>query len=202
VRDERLLEVMASLPRAAFVPPELETDAYLDVPVKISHRQVTTQPSLVARMIEALDLGGDEKVLEVGTGYGYQTALLARLAREVWSIELWSDMTEEARAALASQRITNVRLIVGDGTRGLPEQAAFDAIVVNAAFPEVPEPLAEQLAEGARLVQPIGPGGAEDVILFRKEAGSLQPQRTLTRAYFVPLYGEHGYALRKAPAEP
>jgi protein-L-isoaspartate(D-aspartate) O-methyltransferase len=202
VRDERLLEAMAALPRAAFVPPQLVAAAYLDVPVKISHRQVTTQPSLVARMVEALELQGDEKVLEVGTGYGYQTALLARLAREVWSIELWPDMTEATRDALASQRITNVRLVVGDGTRGFPEQAPFDAIVVNAAFPEVPEPLAEQLLEGGALVQPIGPGGAEDVILFRKEAGSLKPERTLTGAYFVPLYGEHGYALEKAPAEP
>jgi protein-L-isoaspartate(D-aspartate) O-methyltransferase len=111
-------------------------------------------------------------------------------------------MTEATRDALASQRITNVRLVVGDGTRGFPEQAPFDAIVVNAAFPEVPEPLAEQLLKGGALVQPIGPGGAEDVILFRKEAGSLKPERTLTGAYFVPLYGEHGYALEKAPAEP
>ena len=202
MRDERLLAVMAALPRAPFVPPELAAKAYLDVPVKITHRQVTTQPSLVARMVEALGLHGEEKVLEVGTGYGYETALLARLAREVWSIELWPDMTDAAREALAAQRITNVHLVVGDGTRGLSAQAPFDAIIVNAAFPEVPEPLAEQLVGGGRLVQPIGPGGAEDVILFSKQGVRLRPERNLTGAHFVPLYGEHGYALEEAPAEP
>jgi protein-L-isoaspartate(D-aspartate) O-methyltransferase len=202
VRDERLLAAMAALPRAAFVPPELVGEAYLDVPVKISHRQVTTQPSLVAKMLEALELRGEENVLEVGTGYGYETALLARLAGEVWSIELWPDMAEAAREVLAAEGITNVRLIVGDGTRGLPAQAPFDAIVVNAAFPEVPGPLAEQLVDGGRLVQPIGPGGAEDVVLFRKDEAGLRPERTLTGAYFVPLYGEHAYALEEAPSEP
>lgn len=202
VRDERLLAAMADLPRAAFVPPDLAGDAYVDEPVRITHRQVTTQPSLVARMVEALELEGDETVLEVGTGYGYQTALLARLAREVWSIELWSDMTDAARAALAGQRIANVHLVVGDGTRGLPEQAPFDGIIVTAAFPEVPTPLADQLVRGGRLVQPIGPGGFEDVILFRKDEEGLTPERTLTPARFVPLYGEHAYALETAPAEP
>jgi protein-L-isoaspartate(D-aspartate) O-methyltransferase len=202
VRDERLLAVMAALPRAAFVPPELAAKAYLDMPVEITHRQVTTQPSLVARMVEALEPHAKDKVLEVGTGYGYETALLARLAREVWSIELWPDMTDAAREALAAQRITNVHLVVGDGTRGLSAQAPFDAIIVNAAFPDVPEPLAEQLVGEGRLVQPIGPGGAENVILFSKEGVRLKPERNLTGAYFVPLYGEHGYALEEAPAEP
>jgi len=146
-------------------------------------------------MVEALRLVGDEKVLEVGTGYGYQTALLAGLAAEVWSVELWPDMTEAAREALAGRGITNVRLAVGDGTLGLPAQAQFDAIVVSAAFPAVPEPLEEQLVPGGRLVQPIGPGGAEEVILFVKKGTELEPEQNLTGAYFVRLYGEHGYAL-------
>jgi protein-L-isoaspartate(D-aspartate) O-methyltransferase len=202
VRDERVLTVMAELPRAAFVPPHLAGDAYVDEPLRIPHRQVTTQPSLVATMVEALELKGDERVLEVGTGYGYQTALLARLAGEVWSIELWSDLTDAARAALDAQRIGNVRLVVGDGTRGLPERAPFDAIVVSAAFPTVPNPLAEQLAEGGRLVQPIGYGGSEDVVQFRKGRQGLTRARSLTAARFVRLYGEHGYALDDAPAAP
>jgi protein-L-isoaspartate(D-aspartate) O-methyltransferase len=201
VRDERLLAAMAELPRAAFVPPHLAGEAYRDEPVRIPHRQVTTQPSLVARMVEALELSGDERVLEVGTGYGYQTALLARLAREVWSVELWADLSAAAHASLAAQRVGNVRLAVGDGSRGLPEGAPFDAIVVSAAFPAVPEPLVEQLVIDGRLVQPIGPGGSEDVVLFRKRERALRRARSLTAARFVRLYGEHGYALDDAPPE-
>lgn len=173
VRDDRLLAVMARVPRAVFVPAGQVATAYVDEPIRIPHGQVTTQPSLVATMVGALALEGGEKVLEVGTGYGYQTALLANLAREVWSIELWSDMTDAARRALAVLGIANVHLRVGDGTRGVQEQAPFDAIVVTAAFPDVPKPLIDQLAYGGRLVQPIGPGGCEDVIRFtRNEAGT------------------------------
>jgi protein-L-isoaspartate(D-aspartate) O-methyltransferase len=202
VRDQRLLDVMARLPRAPFVPPAAAGQAHLDQPVPISHRQVTTQPSLVATMVESLALAGSEKVLEVGTGYGYQTALLANLAREIWSIELWPDMTDVARRALAAQGIDNVHLVVGDGTLALPAQAPFDAIIVAAAFPEVATPLADQLVRGGRLVQPIGPGGREQVVLFEKGGTGLARTRTLTGACFVPLYGEHGYALEEAPSEP
>ena len=202
VRDRRLLAAIDTLPRASFVPTELAAGAYLDEPVAISHKQVTTQPSLVAKMVEALALQGHEKVLEVGTGYGYQTALLAMLAREVWSIELWQDMTDAARTALVKIGIGNATLLVGDGTRGLPEQAPFDAIIVTAAFPTVPPPLADQLAHGGRLVQPIGPGGSEDVRLFEQQGAKLVVKRSITGAYFVPLYGEHGYALADAPAQP
>jgi protein-L-isoaspartate(D-aspartate) O-methyltransferase len=202
VRDRRVLAVMSELPRAAFVPPQLVREAYVDEPIRIAHRQVTTQPSLVAKMVEALHLEGGERVLEVGTGYGYQTALLARLARAVWSVELWPDLTAAARPALAGQRIANVTLVVADGTQGLPAHAPFDAIVVSAAFPTVPEPLADQLREGGRLVQPIGPGGNEDVVLFTKLERRLRRLRNLTAARFVPLYGQHAYALEDAPAEP
>jgi protein-L-isoaspartate(D-aspartate) O-methyltransferase len=202
VRDERLLAVMAEVPRASFVPPGSADEAYVDEPVRIPHRQVTTQPSLVAKMVEALELTGDERVLEVGTGYGYQTALLARLAGEVWSIELWSDLSAAARASLAGQRIANVHLVVGDGSRGLPEHAPFDAIVVSAAFPTVPAPLVEQLIVGGLLVQPIGYGGSEDVVQFRKGERGLTRVRSLTAARFVRLYGEHGYAIDDAPAAP
>ena len=202
VHDERLLAALARLPRVAFVPARSSFAAYRDEPVRITHGQVTTQPSLVATMVAALALDGGEKVLEVGTGHGYQTALLAKLAREVWSIELWSDMTEAARRGLASQGIANVRLVVGDGTLGLPHEAPFEAIVVAAAFARVPQPLIDQLLPGGRLVQPIGPGGREDVWLFTKGPTGLVRSRLLTAAHFVPLYGEHGYRLEDAPAAP
>jgi protein-L-isoaspartate(D-aspartate) O-methyltransferase len=184
------------------VPGRVADSAYLDEPVPISHRQVTTQPSLVAKMVEALNLNGDEKVLEIGTGYGYQTALLATLACEVWSIELWQDMTDTARSSLNEIGIANVTLLVGDGTLGLPDRAPFDAIIVTAAYPTVPTPLAGQLAEGGRLVQPIGPGGREEVRLFEKRGDRLVAQRSITGAYFVRLYGEYGNALAQAPMEP
>jgi protein-L-isoaspartate(D-aspartate) O-methyltransferase len=144
-------------------------------------------------MVEALALEGDEKVLEIGTGYGFQTALLARLAHFVWSVERWGDFADVARANLAREGIDNVSITVGDGTEGLPGSAPFDAIIVSAAFTQVPSPLEEQLALGGRLVQPVGPGGAEEVVLFAKEKGRLVPQGTVTGARFVPLCGKHGF---------
>jgi protein-L-isoaspartate(D-aspartate) O-methyltransferase len=142
-------------------------------------------------MVEALALTGDERVLEVGTGYGWQTALLARLAGRVFSVERFADLAETARRHLAGYG--NVTVVVGDGSAGLPELAPFDAILVAAAFPRVPEPLAEQLAEGGRLVQPIGPGGAEDVVLFEKRDGEFRRVRSVSGAHFVRLYGKHAF---------
>ena len=193
VRDQRLLEALRQVPRASFSPPDFADRAYLDVPLPIPHDQVTTQPSLIAKMVEALDLRGEEKVLEVGTGYGFQTALLARLASSVWSIERWSDIAETARENLAREGVRNAEVVVGDGSAGLPEEAPFDAIVVSAAFPSVADPLAEQLAERGRLVQPIGSGGAETVTLFVKRRGRLVRRRTVTGANFVRLYGQYGF---------
>jgi protein-L-isoaspartate(D-aspartate) O-methyltransferase len=191
VRDERVLAAIATVPRADFVPGEYADRADIDAPIPIPHAQVTSQPSLVARMVEALALEGEERVLEIGTGYGWQTALLARLAREVFSVERFADLADAARSALAG--VENVVIVVGDGSGGLPEHAPFDAIIVAAAYPEVPEPFGEQLAEGGRLVQPLGPGGDEDVILFKKHAGTLQRVRTVSGARFVRLYGRHGF---------
>lgn len=191
VKDERVLAAIASVPRSEFVPAVRVDLANLDTPVPIPHEQVTTQPSLVARMVEALALEGTERVLEVGTGYGWQTALLAELAEEVFSVERFADLAETARTALAGRE--NVHVLVGDGSLGLPEHAPFDAILVAAAYPEVPEPLSEQLAERGRLVQPLGFGGDEDVVLFEKRAGVLRRVRSVIAAHFVRLHGRHGF---------
>jgi protein-L-isoaspartate(D-aspartate) O-methyltransferase len=194
VRDERVLEALRRVPRAGFVPPESMRYAYVDEPLPIPHSQVTTQPSLIARMVEALELGGNERVLEVGTGHGFQTALLAELAGAVWSVERWPDLAEAARDNLHRHGAHDAEVAVGDGTLGLPEHAPYDAIVVAAAFPQVPEPLAEQLAAGGRLVHPVGPGGSEDVALFEKGPRELVRVRSVTAAHFVRLVGERGFS--------
>ena len=193
VRSPRLLDAVRAVPRAEFVPPDAAGLACHDAPLRIPHDQVTTQPSLVAKMVEALELTGTERVLEIGTGYGWQTALLARLAREVWSDERWPDLAETARENLSSHGVENATVVVGDGSEGLAEQSPFDAILVSAAFTSVPEPLTEQLAVGGRLVQPIGPGGAEEVILFERRPEGLVKRRTITGARFVRLVGRRGF---------
>lgn len=192
VEDERVIEAFRRVRREQFVPSEWTFEAYRDRPIPIPHRQVTTQPSLVARMVEALRLTGEERVLEVGTGLGFQTAILSRLAAEVFSIERFADLAGQARSNLRAADIEGVTIVVGDGTLGLPEHAPFGGIVVSAASPEVPPPLVDQLAEGGRIVHPVGSGGDEIVMAFRKEAGALRREGVLVPAHFVRLIGEHG----------
>ena len=193
VRGGRLIDAFREVPRAGFVPTELVERAYLDRPLPIPHGQVTTQPSLSAKMIEALALTDPERVLEVGTGYGFQTALLACLSGFVWSVERFPDVAATARENLARQGIENVEVVAGDGTRGLPEHAPYDATLVSAAFTSVPPPLAEQLVAGGRLVQPVGSGGREAVVLFEKGPEGLERHHTVTGAHFVRLYGAHAF---------
>jgi protein-L-isoaspartate(D-aspartate) O-methyltransferase len=192
-RDPGLLAALRAVPRADFAPSYLAYQAYLDRPLPIPYGQVTTQPSLVAKMIEALGLTGSEHVLEVGTGYGFQTALLAQLSTFVYSVERFPDVAETARKNLARHGVANVDVVAGDGTKGLPEHAPYDAILVSAAFPRVPPPLEEQLAPGGRLVQPVGPGGEEEVILFERGSQGLVPRQNITGAHFVRLYGAHAF---------
>jgi protein-L-isoaspartate(D-aspartate) O-methyltransferase len=196
VFDERVLAAMAEVPRERFVPPELRRDAWENIPLPIGSGQTISQPLVVARMCELLELTGAETVLDVGTGSGYHAAVLARLVRHVHSIEVHESLSHLAAKSLRAAGVTNVTLAVGDGSRGLPAHAPYDAIVVAAAHPLVPPPLVAQLADGGRLVQPIGPSGAEDVTLFvRRDVDRLVRVRSIVGARFVPLYGRHGFAV-------
>lgn len=192
VRDERLLEAMARIPRHLFVPDSLREYAYEDGPLSIGEGQTISQPYMVALMTECLGPGPRDRVLEVGTGSGYQTALLAELAGEVYSIERVHSLSEGAARRLSDFGYRNVRLFVGDGSLGLPAHAPFDGILVTAGAPEVPPALLEQLAPGGRLVIPIG--GAYHQTLFRITKGPEEFQREpVTGCVFVPLVGAQGW---------
>jgi protein-L-isoaspartate(D-aspartate) O-methyltransferase len=201
VRDRRVLAAFRTVPRAGFVPPAAVGQAYLDTPIRIPHGQVTTQPSLIATMVAALELRGGERVLEVGTGLGFQTAILALLAHQVVSIERLADLAAQARANLAAAGVGRVTVVVGDGTLGVPEHAPYQAIVVSAASSWVPGPLVEQLADGGRLVHPVGPGGHEQVTAFSRQAERLVVEARLVPARFVPLVGAYGTPAREGRGE-
>lgn len=192
VTDERVLEALRQIPRVAFVPPAARLIANRDAPVPIGHGQTTSQPSLIAHVVAELELQPGDRVLEVGTGLGYQTAMLASIADEVYSIDRFVDLVEAARGNLAAHGVRNVVLASGDGTEGWPEHAPFQAIVVSAAFENVPPPLAEQLAEGGRLIQPLGGRRKDELVRFRKVNGELVADRRLGAARYVPLRGRYG----------
>lgn len=189
VRDVRVLDAFQHVDRTLFVPSPYAARAGDDDAIPIGHEQVTSQPSLIGLMVEALKLSSTDRVLEVGTGFGYQTAILARLAGLVYSIEILSDLAEHARRNLARAGVRNATVVVGDGAQGLPDHGPYQAIVVCAAAPDVPQALIEQLDQDGRLVQPIGHGGDERVVAFRKRGDKLIEERTLTAACFVPLVG-------------
>jgi protein-L-isoaspartate(D-aspartate) O-methyltransferase len=188
IRDERVLAAVAAVPRHLFVPEALSRFAWENTALPIGAGQTISQPVVVARMCELLGLTGQERVLDVGAGSGYHAAILAHLAREVWSIERKSELAERARHNLAAAGNENVRVVVGDGSGGLPEQAPFDAINVAAAAHDVPPALAEQLAEGGRLIAPID--GREQRLLLVRRQGDTFERTYLDPVRFVPLVGD------------
>ena len=186
IRDMRVLEAMRSVPRHSFVPEALQGRAYGDHALPISGSQTISQPYIVAIMLEALALTPLEVVLEIGTGSGYLTALLAELSQHVYSIELHESLARQAQAILQRLGYANASVLAGDGAQGLPQHAPFHAIVVSAAAPEIPQPLLQQLAEGGRMVMPVGPTEAQQLQFIRKQAGN--PIVTvLEGCRFVPL---------------
>lgn len=193
IRDERVLAAMEKVPRHLFVADEYQDHAYDDHPLPIGEGQTISQPYIVAFMLEVLSFDGSERVLEIGTGSGYQTALLAELVRQVYSVERIESSSQAAAELLQHLRYTNVSLTVDDGSRGWAEHAPFDAIVVSAAAPQIPQALLEQLRDEGRMVIPVGPAAAQELKLVRKQAG--RPAITnLEGCRFVPLIGEQGYA--------
>ena len=183
----RIVEAFRSVAREDFVPPQARWEAYSDRPIGILERQTTSQPSLIARMIDCAAIEPDDRVLEIGTGFGFQTALLARLAREVISIERHASIAEAARENLERAGLSNVEVVVGDGWKGRAETAPYDAIIVSAGASDIPGALAEQLVDGGRLVIPLANSRGDDVYLFRKQGEDLKQVRLVTPARFVPL---------------
>jgi len=193
IRDERVLEAMATTPREQFVPGVPTSLAYDDRALPIDAGQTISQPYMVARMTELLRVEPGDRVLEIGTGSGYQAAVLARLGAEVTSIERLPDLAESARAALRGVGIEGVDVRVGDGSNGDPEGAPWDGIVVTAAAPAIPDPLREQLGDGARLVIPVGPREQQDLIVVERRGPNDWQEWSDGAVVFVPLVGEGGW---------
>ena len=192
VTDPRVLAAMGKVPRHLFIPKHLWDQAYSDYPLPIGEDQTISQPYIVALMTAALELTGPEKVLELGTGSGYQAAILAELAREVYTIERLAALTRAATEVITALGYTNVHERVGDGTLGCPDAAPFDAILVTAGSPQVPAPLVEQLAMGGRLVIPVGDRFSQTLTRVRRTPEGLQNDY-LGGCRFVKLIGRHGW---------
>jgi len=192
IRNERVLEAMLTVPRHEFVPAEYLSQAYEDKPIPIGEGQTISQPYMVASMAQAVALTGKEKVLEIGTGSGYAAAVLSRLAATVYTVESHPTLAMAAQERLTRLGYDHVFVHTGDGSAGLKEAAPFDAIVVAAAAPNVPQPLVDQLAEGGRMAVPVGAGNSQELVLVTKSGGQVI-SRPLYECRFVPLIGRYGF---------
>ena len=192
ITDPRVLGAFRKVPRHAFVPKAYQRDAYTDHPIPIGGGQTISQPYMVALMTQLLRLQGHERVLEVGTGSGYQLAILAELALDVYSVERFPELADQAAERFEQLGYLNVHVVSGDGTLGWREQAPYEGIVVTAGAPSIPMPLVQQLAEGGRLVIPIGRKEAQTLTLIERRVDRLDIQE-IAACVFVPLVGEHGW---------
>jgi len=195
IHDERVLRAMEIVPRHEFVPWQLQREAYHDSPVPIGEGQTISQPYIVAHMLEALRLSPGDRVLEVGTGTGYEAAVISRIVQEVYTIERFASLAESAKKIFDRLGYTNIHVVIGDGSRGYAHAAPYDAIIVAAAAPRVPDALVKQLKDGGRAIVPVGEADLQQLSLVSKNDGAIQ-RKTLDACRFVPLVGEEGYAER------
>ncbi len=193
IHDERVLDAMARIPREQFIPEPFHHQAYGDHPIPIGHGQTISQPYIVALMLEALAIQPTDKVLEIGTGSGYVAAVLAELSSHVYSVERHASLAQTAERVLAALGYQNVTILIGDGSKGLPEHAPFDVIIVSAAASELPPAMVEQMRDGGRMVIPVGSSHAQELLLVRKQQNITVLQH-LEGCRFVPLIGDEGTA--------
>ena len=197
ITNEQVLKAMAEIPREEFVPESYLSQAYADGPLPIGMGQTISQPYIVALMTQELWIDPDCEVLEIGTGSGYQTAVLSKLAKKVYTVERFTELSESAQVVLARLGVSNVEFYVGDGSCGWPESrltksGCFDRIMITAAVPQIPKPLLKQLANGGFLVGPVGYGGAQKLVICEKRRDKLI-ERVICDVRFVKLFGEHGF---------
>lgn len=193
IQTEKVLEAFQIVPRHLFIPPEIAADAYSDSPLPIGKGQTISQPYIVAKATEALSLEGNEKVLEIGAGCGYQAAILSRLAQNVIAIESQSSLAFETKTRLAKMKLKNIHLIEADGSEGWAPCAPYQAILVSAAAPRIPQPLVDQLAMGARMVIPVGNRDEQELLRIIKTTTGLAME-TICNCRYVPLLGHYGWS--------
>jgi len=196
ITDQRVLAAFYKVEREKFVPSEVRNNAYEDFPLSIGEGQTISQPYMVALMTQSLELKGDEKILEIGTGSGYQTAILAELARKVYSVERMRALAERARKLLEKLGYSNVKILLGDGTLGWEESSPYDRILVTAGAREIPQPLTDQLEEGGVMVIPVGNSYSQDLEVVRKRKNHIKTAR-VEKCVFVPLIGKYGWDERR-----